>query len=128
MDKVKEALSNGSSSRIRTKACILQGYVLSKFWYYTFILDVENKVDELDNLIKDFLWTNSYLGKAYKARTKMRYERTHLPRSLGGLGIFDLHSRFQGQKAWIIDFALHEKSKIGPILTRIRTRNYFSNV
>ena len=100
--------------RTRTKATILNSYIMSKLWFYSFILDFDDNVPQLDKLAKDFLWKKSFKGKI-STRYKMRQERTELPRKQGGLGLFHLPSRFKGQKAWIANFALNGNSKIGPI-------------
>lgn len=103
------------SNRILTKASILSGYVLSQMWYYSFILDFDEYIKEINKMCKKFLWCGSYKGEMYKTRTKMRAERTNLPLKMGGLGLFNLDVRFKAQRCWIADFAFNKDSKIGTI-------------
>jgi hypothetical protein len=96
------------------KACILNGYILSQLWFYSYIVDMDGHVDQINKLIKNFLWTNRFKGNLY-GRTKMRKIRTEVPRKLGGLGIPNIKAKFNGQRAWIIDLVLSENLKIGKI-------------
>ena len=96
------------------KAAILTAYIMSKLWFFSFILDFTPYIDRLVKLRKHFLWNNSFMG-VRSHRTKMRQERTELPRKQGGLGLMHLPSRFTAQSVWIISFATHGDSKIGPI-------------
>jgi hypothetical protein len=96
------------------KATVLSAYIMSKLWFFSFILDFSPYIEKLVTLRKEFMWTNCFQGKQTK-RTKMRQERCELPRRLGGLGQMHFESRFQAQKVWIAHFALISESKIGPI-------------
>ena len=116
LDRIKAAVSRWQffSWNTRQKASVLQSYVMSKLWYYSFILDFNHVVPELNKLCKQFLWYNRWDGKVSK-RTKVRQERTELSTSNGGLGLFHLPSRFQAQSIWIANMCFTRETKVGRI-------------
>ena len=117
IDRIRKAINQWkhTSNRMLCKAAIINGYIMSKLWYYSFILDFDDQIEieTLEKLQKSFL--TAVHDKEYTTRTKMRLERVQRPLKVNGLGIFDLKTRFKAQRAWIIEFALNSDSKIGTI-------------
>ena len=116
MGKLRAAVQRWKyfSWNTRQKASVLQTYIMSKIWYYSFIMDMDDKIEEITNLRKEFLWSNSYHGITSK-RTKQRQERSEISRKNGGLGLDNLQARFNAQKAWIINMCFTRETKIASI-------------
>merc|ERR1712137_1529255 len=117
LSRVKDGMEQWKyvTNRMLGKASILNSYIMSRLWYYSFILNFDNSIDNLEKLQWNFLRCGKFKNEKYITRPKMRMERLQVPIKFGGLGLFDLKTRFIAQKAWIIELALDPKSKIGTI-------------
>merc|ERR1712137_937118 len=117
LSRVKDGMEQWKyvTNRMLGKASILNSYIMSRLWYYSFILNFDNSIDNLEKLQRNFLRCGEFKNEKYITRPKMRMERLQVPIKFGGLGLFDLKTRFIAQKAWIIELALDPKSKIGTI-------------
>ena len=113
MNKICDAVERWKyfSWNTRQKASVLQTYIMSKIWFYSFILNMENAIPRLVKLRKEFLWQNSFNGKTTQ-RTKQSQIRSEVSRANGGLGLSNLSARFQAQHAWIINMCFVKSNKI----------------
>ena len=116
LDKIRDAVSRWRffSWNTRTKATVLKCYILSKIWYYTFLTDISGNSEDLEELCRDFMWTNRWDSRITR-RVKMRKDRARVDAGDGGLGLFDIAARLKAQKVWVANTCWTRQTKIGPI-------------
>src|SRR3990167_3067516 len=70
------------------RGTVVQTYMLSKLWYTSCLIDFDSpsNIEHIHQNINNFLWSG---------RVKMSKKRALVPSNLGGLGLYDLSTRFK---------------------------------